>query len=63
MRYEYKIVNFTEKEFVNAKVRWQTLEDNLNAMGQQGWDIQDIQPQAFGGGNTGVVVFMKRQIE
>lgn len=60
MRYEYKIVRFEEKGFVNSKVKWQALEDRLNELGKEGWDIEDVQPAAFGGGESGVIVFLKR---
>jgi hypothetical protein len=61
MRYEYKIEQFNEKGFVKGEVKWQELEDRLNALGEKGWNIQDIRPLALGGSQSGVVVFMKRE--
>lgn len=62
MRYEYKIEQFNEKGFVKGEVKWQELEDRLNALGEKGCHIQDIHPLALGGSQSGVVVFMKREI-
>ncbi|HET9819087.1 MAG TPA: DUF4177 domain-containing protein [Rhodanobacteraceae bacterium] len=62
MRHEYKIITFSDREFVSAKVKWQKLESQLNDLGKDGWGILSIQPMTLGGSNTGVVVFLQRQI-
>lgn len=62
MKYQYKIVKFNEKGFAKGEVKWQQLEDQLNALGSEGWGIQDIQPLSVGSSQSGVVVFLKREM-
>jgi hypothetical protein len=63
MHYEYKVLQFRDKNFASAEVKWEKLEEKLNACGRDGWDVEHIQPLALGGGGSGVVVFLKRQVE
>lgn len=63
MKYEYRIEHFNDRGFVNNDVKWQSLEDRLNALGSDGWEIQHIQPRALGSGQSGVVVFLQRRVE
>lgn len=62
MRYEYKIEQFKEKGFAKGEVKWLELESRLNVLGAEGWNIQDIQPLAIGSSQSGVVVFLKREV-
>lgn len=62
MKYEFKIVPFSETDGSLGRIDWQTLQSNLNEFGKHGWDVCGLQPLAVGGPHAGVVVFLKRPI-
>lgn len=62
MKYEFKIVSFSETDGSLGHMDWQTLQSQLNELGQQGWDVSGLQPLAVGGPHAGVVVFLRRPL-
>ena len=62
VKYEYKIEQFNEKGFIKGDVKWEELERRLNHLGAGGWNVQDIHPLSLGGSQSGVVVFLKREV-
>jgi len=51
MRWEYKVIKFSKRNFFSGTVDVESLEDELNRLGREGWELV-----SFAQNQMGVVV-------
>lgn len=61
MRWEYKTITFKKRHFFSGSIDLETLNQQLDALGREGWELVSICPNVFMGAPTGVVGVLKRQ--
>ena len=59
MKYEYKVLNLEQKSALSAKVDVETLEDELNKLGNDGWDL--VSSSVRTGSGTVVAIFKREK--
>ena len=64
MQFEYKLVTHKTKGLLGGKVDIDTMSDEYNIYGQDGWELVSIMnTQEYGGGSKQMVAVFKRCIK
>lgn len=61
MRWEYKTLSFKKRSFFTGAVDADALNQQLDALGREGWELVSICPGSFFGAPSGVIAVLKRQ--
>ncbi len=61
-KYEYKVIKTKQDGFWNPKLSAESVELELNKLGQEGWELVSAMDTAIGHGTTNeIVMFFKRE--
>ena len=61
MRWEYKTISFKKRSFFSGSINVDELNQQLDALGRDGWELVSICPSFCMGAPTGVIAALKRQ--
>ncbi|HWK55104.1 MAG TPA: DUF4177 domain-containing protein [Hyphomicrobiales bacterium] len=61
MRWEYKVVRFKKGSFMTGQLDMQELEQQLNELGREGWELVSIAPVGLHRFSRELAVALKRQ--
>lgn len=61
MRWEYKTLSFKKRSFFSGSIDAEAFNQQLDALGRDGWELVSICPNSFMGAPSGVVAVLKRQ--
>lgn len=61
MRWEYKTLSFKKRSFFSGAIDTEAFNQQLDALGRDGWELVSICPNSFMGAPSGVVAVLKRQ--
>ena len=60
MKWEYKTLNYSKRSFLGFNINIEALNEQLNKLGNEGWELVNMLPGQTSGG-LGVVVILNRQ--
>jgi hypothetical protein len=60
MRWEYKTLSFKKRSFFSGAIDAEVLNQQLDALGREGWELVSIYPNGLGTA-SGVIAVFKRQ--
>lgn len=60
MRWEYKTIKFKKSSFFSGSLDTDELNQEINALGRDGWELVSICPAIFMGAPQGVIAVLKR---
>lgn len=60
MRWEYKTLSFKKRSFFSGTIDSEAFNQQLDALGREGWELVSICPNGLGAA-SGVVAVFKRQ--
>ena len=64
MQFEYKIIKHKTKGFMGTKLDLDSMVEDYNAYGQEGWElVSATDTKEYGGGTKLIVAIFKRQIK
>ena len=66
MKWEYKTIKLADEGFwiTQGRINEAALEDELNRLGSQGWELVSVfDTNRSGGGTNGVIAVFKRKME
>jgi hypothetical protein len=61
MRWEYKTLSFKKRSFFSGAIKAEELNQQLDALGREGWELVSVCPNFTLGAPTGIVAILKRQ--
>jgi len=61
MRWEYKTLSFKKRSFLSGAIDAESLNQQLDALGRDGWELVSVCPNSFMGAPSGIVAVLKRQ--
>lgn len=61
MAWEYKIVSFEKVSFLSNKMKHEELEQQLNELGREGWELVSAESRTSYSSDKEMVLFLKRQ--
>jgi hypothetical protein len=61
MRWEYKTIKCKKRSFFSGGIDIEAVDEMLNAMGRDGWELVSTCPDFFCATPSGVVLMFKRQ--
>lgn len=61
MRWEYKTIAFKKRRFFTGAIDADALNQQLDGLGRDGWELVSICPGSFFGAPSGVIAVLKRQ--
>jgi hypothetical protein len=61
-KYEYKVINATTIGFWKPKLETNVVTEEMNKMGQDGWELVSVMDTSVGYGQTNeILLFFKRE--
>lgn len=61
MRWEYKTIYFSKNTFFSGKPDMEVLQEQLNELGKEGWELVNAAPHFVLGRGKGLVLILKKQ--
>lgn len=61
MRWEYKTISFKKRNFFSGAIDAEALNQQLDGLGREGWELVSVCPGTFFGTPSGVIAVLKRQ--
>jgi len=60
MRWEYKTINFKKRSFFSGALNIEELNQQLDVLGRDGWELVSMCQGIFGSSSQGVIAVFKR---
>ncbi len=60
MRWEYKTLKFKKRSFFSGALNADELNQELNTLGRDGWELVSVCPAIFMGASHGLIAVLKR---
>jgi len=63
MKWEYKTINYEKRSFFSGKIDRAELNEKLNDIGREGWELVSISGSSGWGAAAGILAVFKRPLQ